>query len=40
MNIQYALHIVVDHLDSLMEKSPSKELADVSNYLQTMLDNE
>ena len=35
-----ALKIVVEMLDNLMEKTPNKELADVSNYLQEMIDKE
>lgn len=30
----------VDYLDKLMEKTPSRELADTSNYLQALLDKE
>lgn len=37
---QPALKIVVDKLDAMMEQSPSRELADVSNYLQALLDKE
>lgn len=36
--LKEALQIVVDHLDDEMEKSPNRELADVSNYLQAMMD--
>jgi hypothetical protein len=38
MELKEALQVVVDHLDAKMEESPNRELADVSNYLQAMLD--
>lgn len=38
MELREAMQMVVDHLDKLMEHSPSRELADTSNYLQAMLD--
>lgn len=31
-----ALRIVIDMLDEKMEDTPSRELADVSNYLESM----
>lgn len=37
---QPALKIVVDKLDAMMADKPSKELADVSNYLQELLNKE
>lgn len=40
MDLKQALKIVVDHLDNMMAESPNSELADVSNYLQAMLDKE
>lgn len=30
----------VDYLDDLMDEAPSRELADTSNYLQALLDEE
>lgn len=38
--IKNHIQATVDYLDSLMEKQPSRELADTSNYLQAMLDGE
>jgi hypothetical protein len=35
-----ALQIVIDMLDAQMEETPSRELADVSNYLQELLNKE
>ncbi len=40
MELKEALKTVVDHLDNMMQEEPSRELADVSNYLQAMLDKE
>lgn len=40
MDLKEALQIVVDHLDDLMVESPSRELADVSNYLQAMIEEQ
>lgn len=36
MEIIQALRIVVDYLDKQMEENPSRELADVSNYLEAL----
>lgn len=38
--LQPALKIVVEKLDAMMEQTPSRELADTSNYLQALLDKE
>lgn len=38
MELKQALQIVIDWLDEGMENNPSRELADVSNYLQAILD--
>lgn len=38
MELKQALQIVIDHLDNRMEENPTRELADVSNYLQAMID--
>lgn len=35
-----ALRTTIDYLDSLMEKAPNRELADVSNYLENMYQEE
>jgi hypothetical protein len=40
MTLTDALKVVVAYLDELMEETPSRELADVSNYLQAILDKE
>lgn len=40
MELKQALQIVVDHLDNMMGTQPSRELADVSNYLQALLEQE
>lgn len=37
---QPALKIVVEKLDAMMVDTPSRELADVSNFLQALLDKE
>lgn len=39
MDFEEALKLVVNKLDEMMEESPSRQLADVSNYLQAMLDD-
>lgn len=38
MDIKQALQTVVEFLDEKMSDEPSRELADVSNYLQALLD--
>jgi hypothetical protein len=35
-----ALRITIDYLDSLMRQNPSQALADVSNYLEDMYQEE
>lgn len=37
MELKDALQQVIDYLDSKMEESPNRELADVSNYLENVL---
>jgi hypothetical protein len=36
MTLTAALRIVIDYLDKMMEESPNRELADVSNYLEAL----
>lgn len=38
MELKQAMQMVVDHLDKLMEESPSRALAETSINLQEMLD--
>lgn len=40
MELKQALKIVVKYLDDKMEEAPNRELADVSNYLQALLDQQ
>lgn len=40
LSLKDALVIVIAYLDNQMEKAPNRELADVSNYLQAILDKE
>jgi hypothetical protein len=37
---QPALKVVIKKLDEMMEQTPSRELADTSNFLQTLLNEE
>lgn len=38
--IKVAFRYVIDYLDNLMQETPGRELADVSNYLEAMLEKE
>lgn len=37
MELEQALRIVIDHLDEKMTSEPTRELADISNYLEELL---
>lgn len=36
-DVRQAIRITVDYLDTLMNETPSREVADVSNYLENLL---
>lgn len=38
--LKQAMRKVIDYLDAKMEKAPNRQLADVSNYLEQLLQNE
>lgn len=40
MSLKDALKKLIEHLDAMMEENPSRELADVVNFLQVMLEEE
>jgi hypothetical protein len=38
MELEQALRTVIEYLDGLMVSNPSRELADVSNYLEKLIE--
>ena len=39
MDIKTAMRIVIDYLDEMMVETPSRELADTSNYLEKLIED-
>lgn len=39
-DIQVAMMVVIDYLDTLMQEEPNRRLADCCNYLQELVDQD